>query len=73
MRAWRASACGAWVATMALDDLAEVFRLAFLRGAQCEAECRGGSAALTTAEDAEEAWQESVRQATADPAPEPPP
>lgn len=57
-----------------LENLAELFRLAFLRGAQCECELRGGAAVLTSAEDAEDAWRDAVRdaRAEAEQQPEPP-
>jgi len=48
-----------------LEPLAELFRLAFLRGAECEAELRGGASVLTSAEDAEDAWQLAVQEARA--------
>lgn len=46
-----------------LENLAELFRSAFLSGAECEAELRGYARPITSPEDAETAWQDAVAKA----------
>jgi hypothetical protein len=53
-------------------DLAELFRMAFLRGAECEAELRGGAEVLTSQQDAEDAWQQAMADALEGHNPPPP-